>query len=195
VNTHSASHQLNRVVRYIKTNRESQKSTGMAFLDVKKAFDSVWHEGLLPKLLISNCYLYLTKIIASFLSSRSFHVSVNKTDSDTHPFPYPFPPQGAILSNSLYNFFAADSAQSNESETGTFADDTAILVSSGDPGMVCNIPTITRPRFFFHVLQAVEDKNQRGQDPGNIFHPMFLQGNCQLLISGLGVILSHGPQK
>jgi hypothetical protein len=38
---HSASHQLNRVVRYIKTNRESQKSTGMVF-DVEKAFDSVW---------------------------------------------------------------------------------------------------------------------------------------------------------
>jgi hypothetical protein len=87
---------------------------------------------------ISNCYLYLTKIIASFLSGRSFHVSINKTDSATHPIPYGVS-QGAILSPSLYNFFTADLPQSNESETATFADDTAIFVSSGDPGVVCNI--------------------------------------------------------
>jgi hypothetical protein len=86
---------------------------------------------LLHKLVVSNCYLYLTKIIASFLSGRSFHVSVNKTDSATHPIPYGVP-QGAILSPS-------DLPQSNESETVTFADDTAIFVSSGDPRVVCNI--------------------------------------------------------
>jgi hypothetical protein len=68
---HSASHQLNRVVRQIKTNMESQKSADMVFLDVEKAFDSVWHEELLHKLVISNCYLYLTKIIAAFFSGRS----------------------------------------------------------------------------------------------------------------------------
>jgi Reverse transcriptase (RNA-dependent DNA polymerase) len=110
----------------------------MVFLDVEKAFDSVWHEGLLHKLVISNCCLYLTKIIASFLSGRSFHVSVNKTDSAIHPIPYGVP-QGAILSPSLYNFFTADLPQSNESETATFADDTAIFVSSKDPKVVCDV--------------------------------------------------------
>jgi hypothetical protein len=34
--------------------------------------------------------------------------------------------------------------------------------------------TATTPRFSFHILQAVEYKNQRGQDPGNIFHPMLV---------------------
>jgi hypothetical protein len=41
--------------------------------------------------------------------------------------------------------------------------------------------TATTPRFSFHVLQAVEDKNQRGQDPDNIFHPMLVSketANC-----------------
>jgi hypothetical protein len=106
----------------------------LAWCFLEKAFDSVGHKGLLHKLLISNCYLYLTKIIASFLSGRSFHVCVNKTDSATHPIPY-----GVILSPSLYNFFIADSPQSNLSEIATLADDTAIFVFSEDPGMVCNI--------------------------------------------------------
>jgi hypothetical protein len=38
---YSASHQLNKEVRHIKINRESQKSSGMVFLDVDKVFDSV----------------------------------------------------------------------------------------------------------------------------------------------------------
>jgi hypothetical protein len=100
----------------------------MVFLDVEKAFESVWHDGLLHKLVIFICYLYLTKIIASFCSGRSFHVSVNQTDSATHPIPYDVA-QGAILSPSLYNFFTDESPQINESETATFADDTAIFVS------------------------------------------------------------------
>jgi hypothetical protein len=110
----------------------------MVFLNVKKAFDSVWHVGLLHKLVIPYCYLYLTKIIAFFLSDRSFHVSVNKTDSATHPIPYGVP-QGAILSPFLYNFFTVDLLQSNESETATFLDDIAIFVSSGNPGVACDI--------------------------------------------------------
>jgi hypothetical protein len=133
---HSAAHQLNRVVGHIKTNRSSQKSTGMVFLDVEKAFDSVWHAGLLHKLLISNCRLYLAKIIASFLSGRSFHVCVNKSISSSHPIPYGVP-QGAILSPSLYNFFTADSPLGDECETATFADDTAIYMSDGNPNVVC----------------------------------------------------------
>jgi hypothetical protein len=60
----------------------------------------------------------------------------NKTNSTTHPIPYGVP-QGAILSPSLYNFFTADSPQSNECETATFADDTAIFVSDGNPNIVC----------------------------------------------------------
>jgi hypothetical protein len=123
----------------------------MVFFNVEKTFDSVWHEGLLHKLVIPNCYLYLTKIIASFLSG-----CVNKTYSASRPIPNGVP-QGAILSPSLYNFFTfTDSPQSNKSETATFADD----VSSGDPA--------TTPRFSFHVLQTVENKNKRGQDPAHI---------------------------
>jgi hypothetical protein len=106
--------------------RGPQRSTGLVLLDVEKAFDSVWPEGLLHKFVISSYYFYFTKIIASTLNGRSFHVCMNKTNSATHP------PQGAILSPSLY----ITSLQS-ECETVTCADDTAILVSDGNPNIVC----------------------------------------------------------
>jgi hypothetical protein len=52
---HSTSHQLNRVVRHVENNRGQGQSTGMLFLDVEKAFDSVWHDALLHKLIQRDC--------------------------------------------------------------------------------------------------------------------------------------------
>ncbi|GFV11016.1 probable RNA-directed DNA polymerase from transposon X-element, partial [Trichonephila clavipes] len=42
----STSHQLLRVVEYIKTGFRDRKSTGAVFLDIQKAYDRVWHVGL-----------------------------------------------------------------------------------------------------------------------------------------------------
>jgi hypothetical protein len=42
------------------------ESTGMLLLDVEKAFDSVWHEALLHKLLINGCDIFLARLIFSF---------------------------------------------------------------------------------------------------------------------------------
>jgi hypothetical protein len=46
---HSTSHQLRRVVRHVKGKKEPplSESKGMLLLEVKKAFDSVWHMRLL----------------------------------------------------------------------------------------------------------------------------------------------------
>jgi hypothetical protein len=102
---HSRSHQSNRWVGHIKTNKGSHRSTGLVLFDVEKAFD-IKVRCTLHKLVTLNCYLYLTKIIAFFLSGRLFHVCVN-----THPIPY-----GATLSLSLYNFFTAYSPQSKATD-------------------------------------------------------------------------------
>lgn len=66
----STTHQLHRLTQYIKTNRISRKSTGLVLLDSEKAFDSIWHQGLLHKLIKLNFPIYLIKIIESFLSTR-----------------------------------------------------------------------------------------------------------------------------
>ncbi|GFW41662.1 RNA-directed DNA polymerase from mobile element jockey [Trichonephila clavipes] len=50
----STSHQLLRMVEYVKTGFAENKSTGAVFLDIQKAFDRVWHYGLLYKLIRTN---------------------------------------------------------------------------------------------------------------------------------------------
>jgi len=47
---HATTHQLHRVVDTISTALETKKYCAGVFLDVAKAFDTVWHEGLLFKL-------------------------------------------------------------------------------------------------------------------------------------------------
>lgn len=137
---HSAAQQLRRVVKNIKDarNRRTSRlplSTGMLLLDVEKAFDSVWHEALLHKLIQWGCDIFLARIIFSFLKGRSFQVCIGNSKSPSFVIPYGVP-QGAILSPTLYNIFTSDVPTSEFCKTATFADDTAIFSSSLNPELV-----------------------------------------------------------
>jgi hypothetical protein len=111
------------------------ESTGMLLLDVEKAFDSVWHEALLHKLLVNGCDIFLARIIFSFLKNCSFQVCIDRSKSLSCDIPYGVL-QCAILSHTLHNIFTSDVPITGECELATFADDTAIFVSDTDPAEV-----------------------------------------------------------
>lgn len=47
------------------------------FLDITKAFDSIWHRGLLYKLKLLECPAHLIWLIRAYLMNRTFQVRVN----------------------------------------------------------------------------------------------------------------------
>jgi hypothetical protein len=51
---------------------DEKKLTGPVFLDVDKAFDTVWFDGLPYKITVLNFPSFLVKIISSYLNSRTF---------------------------------------------------------------------------------------------------------------------------
>jgi hypothetical protein len=59
---HSTALQLARLVERIYRNLAERRLTGAVFLDVAKALDTVWVDGLLYKLTILNFPPYLVKI-------------------------------------------------------------------------------------------------------------------------------------
>ena len=64
--------QLALLVKRVKRNSDEKRITDAIFLDVAKAFDFVWIEGVLFKLTILEFPSYLAKFITSNLHSRTF---------------------------------------------------------------------------------------------------------------------------
>jgi methyl coenzyme M reductase subunit D len=125
----STSHQLIKVIKTAKENIKMKKSTGMIFLDVEKAFDRVWHNGLLFKMIKLRFPLPLIKTVRSFLSERSFSVFIKGQLSETKEIKFGVP-QGAVLSPTLYNIFTQDVVRETTENIALFADDTALYHSA-----------------------------------------------------------------
>ncbi|KAG4068987.1 hypothetical protein HA402_005648 [Bradysia odoriphaga] len=126
---HSTVHQIKRIINIINANKTSRKSTGMVLIDMEKAFDSVWHDGLLFKLEKVGTPSYLIKIISSFLKDRSFTVCVNGAESSPKSVPAGLA-QGSVISPLLYAVYTSDLRVPLSCESGYYADDTAILSSA-----------------------------------------------------------------
>lgn len=126
---HSTVHQTKRICNKILLNKSCKKSTGMVLLDIEKAFDTVWHNGLIYKLISMNFPEYLCKIIADYLKNRSFCVSVNNRSSSFKSIPAGLP-QGSILSPILYSLYTSDFKHTRSFNVAYYADDTALISSS-----------------------------------------------------------------
>lgn len=123
---HSTVHQLRRVVKIIDSNKRNRHSTGIVFLDIEKAFDSIWHDGLLYKLNTFGYPIYLQKLIKSFLSERNFVVSVDNCHSSTRNILAGLP-QGSVLSPTLYSIFTSDFVVLKNQDAAFYADDSALI--------------------------------------------------------------------
>ncbi|GFV19825.1 RNA-directed DNA polymerase from mobile element jockey [Trichonephila clavipes] len=123
---HSTLHQLIRVTNIINEGFASKFYTVGVFLDVKRAFDKMWHDGLTYKLIKLKFPGYLIKIVHNYLHNRTFRVRVNNTFS-TNGLIQSGTPQGSSLSPSLYNIYTHDFPEHPTVSTCLFADDSAML--------------------------------------------------------------------
>ncbi|GBN91012.1 putative RNA-directed DNA polymerase from transposon X-element [Araneus ventricosus] len=80
---HGCVHQLLRVTNLITHRFNNKLYTGGVFLDVRKAFDRMWHNGLIYKLIAKKLPHYLIDIITLSLRNRTFKVKLNSTLSET----------------------------------------------------------------------------------------------------------------
>lgn len=73
---------------------QKQYSTD-TFLDIEKAFDKVWHGGLLYKIKV-NLLIAFYHVIKSYLKTRTLLVKIQGSISDIHKI-RPGVPQGSVL--------------------------------------------------------------------------------------------------
>ena len=107
---------------------ESYGESRVISLDISKAFDHVWHKGLLAKLQMFGLHHTLIKWISSFLSDRSIVIRVDGYLSNPHSINSGVP-QGSVISPVLFILFINDLPSSTSSSIFSFADDSYLSSS------------------------------------------------------------------
>lgn len=103
----STTHQAMRIKNFIIGNEIIKKSVGLILLGIEKAFDSIWHDGLIYKLIKMKFPMYLIRLINSFIRNRRFAVHINDSISNTVNISAGLA-QGSCISPVLYAIFVAD---------------------------------------------------------------------------------------
>ena len=101
------------------------------FLDMSKAFDKVWHEGLIFKLKSMGICDALLDLIGSFLENRFQRVVLNGQTSEWLPVRAGVP-QGSILGPLFFLIYINDLSIDIISTVKLFADDTSLFSISHD---------------------------------------------------------------
>ena len=111
---------------------DSHKEVLMILLDISKAFDRVWHSGLLFKLKQYGIQEPLLSWFRSYLYNRSQKVVVNGQQSDSK-FLHSGVPQGSILGPLFFLIYINDMSNDLKSSCHQFADDTSLIKYVDDP--------------------------------------------------------------
>ena len=106
---------------------KEEKRTVLALIDFRRAFDKVWHMGLLYKLLHAGIPKCGVVWIRQFLSDRLASVSLNGEKSKQRIFRAGVP-QGAVLSPLLFLVYINDLVEAlpSTTEVSLYADDVAV---------------------------------------------------------------------
>ena len=104
------------------------------FLDMSKAFDKVWHEGLIFKLKQNGIDGNLLKLLENYLSGRTQRVLINGTESSWGEIKSGVP-QGSVLGPLLFLIYVNDLEKGIHSSIKFFADDTSLFSTANDPNV------------------------------------------------------------
>jgi len=96
------------------------------FLDISKAFDKVWHDGLIFKLEQNGISGTLLKLYQNYLSNRKQRVVINGSYSNFSSVESGVP-QGSVLGPLLFLVYINDLERNIKSNVKFFADDTMLF--------------------------------------------------------------------
>ena len=108
------------------------------FLDISKAFDKVWREGLIYKTKSMGISGELLNLLENYLSDRYQRVVLNGQTSSWTPV-LAGVPQGSILGPLLFLIYINDLPNELQSNAKLFADDTSLFAVANDKNVCANI--------------------------------------------------------
>lgn len=134
LNNNSTIHALANLQSHINYGLNNGKVTTIVALDLQAAFDTVWHSGLICKMIKLGYPILLIKITKSFLNHRSFVVRLNGFMSITKLM-LAGVPQGSVLGPICFNIFTYDIPTNTGVNISQFADDTTLFITHKNPSL------------------------------------------------------------
>ena len=128
----SCTNQLIYITHKILSSLESSHELRGVFLDMSKAFDKVWHKGLIFKLKRIGVSGKALLLLESFLSNRKQRVVLNGQNSDWLDIEAGVP-QGSILGPLFFLIYINDIPDNLISHVKLFADDISLFSEILDP--------------------------------------------------------------
>ena len=107
------------------------------FLDISKAFDKVWREGLIFKLEQNGISGNLLNLFPNYLSNRKQRVVQNRSYSDYSSIESGVP-QGSVPGPLLFLVYINDPERNIKSNVNFFADDTMLFSIVKNPEIFAN---------------------------------------------------------
>ena len=135
----STTNQLLYLVNEIHQAFENPKSleVRVVFLDISKAFDKVWHDGLIFKLKENGASVSLLMFFQNYLYNRKQRVVLNGSYSNYSTVKSGVP-QGSVLGPLLFLMYINDLGSNIKSNIKFFADDTMLYSIVRDPATSAN---------------------------------------------------------
>jgi hypothetical protein len=127
---------LDRLVERISRNFGGKDLTGAVFLDVDKAFDTIWIDTLPYKLTLINIPSYIVHTILYYLRGRTFEATFQTAKSSRRGMRAGVA-QGGMTSPVLFSLYVNDMpSPSQHVALALYADYTANIVTSRKPTLL-----------------------------------------------------------
>ena len=115
---------------------DKKKDLRIIFCDISKAFDKVWHKGLLYKLKTLGIMGNLLSLLKNYLDNRQQRVLIRGQSSEWGRLEAGVP-QGSVLGPLLFLVYINDLVDNITCDVKLFADDTLLYLSIDDHNLAC----------------------------------------------------------
>lgn len=120
----SCTDQVLSLTTHIEAGYQKKQKTSVAFIDLSAAYDTVWRQGLLYKLIQIIPCSNIIRLVDNMLAGRAFQVITGEQMSSTKVLNNGLP-QGSVLAPLLFNLYTSDIPNTQSRKFG-YADDWAI---------------------------------------------------------------------
>ena len=165
---------------------DESKEVRVIFFDISKAFDKVWHKGLIQKLKRVGIRDELLKWVTSYLSERRQKVVINNQQSEYLKVEAGVP-QGSILGPLFFLIYINDLVNEINSNLQLFADDTSMYLVVGCPVNVATYLNADLEKIVLWAKQWLVTFNPNktvsmiiSRKQNKPIHPILIMDNTQL---------------